>query len=406
MLSGGADGSIKIWDLESCGSPHRSYIFKPIVSVARVREAQRRLGHTSGVSHLDFHPRDPESFISSSFDHSLKVWSVRLASVNVHFEFNARIYSHAASPIAGSTVVACATHHSSVRLVDLRTRSIAQSLPASGGAILDVCWSPRHERVLASGHADGKVRIWDTRRTAGPIGQLDMEDSLGIIHRFEHALSSGLGWDRTRTFRAAAQAHSEAVNALTWTDDGAYIISAGLDGRIRVWNAATGANTLAGFGSGIQNRQPEPVRMFVSPTNLSPPRGTLLFWPNELEILAFDLHEGHTVSRLRVPGAAFAPELSTAHTGRITALAWRGCGGKRRAVGRELGGANAVGGIYTAHADGHIKAWMPRAPDDEEADDSVDGEAEDEDTKKRKRKVLDDAFRSLTGRRITFTDPS
>ena len=406
MLSGGAEGSIRIWDLESCRNPHRPFTFRPLASIARAREGRGRLGHTSGVSHLDFHPRDPECFISSSFDHTLKIWSTVTASVNAHFELSARIYSHATSPVATSVVVACATQHSSVRLVDLRSRSTAQSLPASGGAVLAVSWSSRHERVLASGHVDGKIRIWDTRRTGGPIAQLDMEDSLGIIHRFDHAMSSGIGWNRTPPSRTAARAHSEAVNGLSWTDDGAYIISAGLDRRIRVWNAATGANTLAGFGSTVQNRQQTPVRMLVSPSSLSHARGNLLFWPNELEILVFDLHEGHTVARMRVPGSGFGLESSGAPQGRITAMAWRGAGGRRRAAGRDMGGTNAPGGIYTAHADGHIRAWMPQLPDDEEDSGTSGGEGEDEHAKKRKRNVLDSAFRSLAGRQIRFTDPN
>jgi DNA excision repair protein ERCC-8 len=145
--------------------------------------------------------------------------------------------------------------------------------------------------------------------------------------------------------------------------------------------------------------------MFVAPTSLSLVRGDLLFWPNELEILVFDLHEGHTISRMRVPGLAFGAESSGTPKGRITAMAWRGSGGKRRVLDREMGGSNAPGGIYTAHADGHIRAWMPQFPEDEVDIDGVGGENDDEDAKKRKRKVLDDAFRSLTGRQITFTDP-
>jgi DNA excision repair protein ERCC-8 len=66
-----------------------------------------------------------------------------------------------------------------------------------------------------------------------------------------------------------------------------------------------------------------------------------------------------------------------------------------------MGGGNAPGGIYAAHTDGQIRAFIPTLWDDGEIDDDkVTGEGDD---KKRKRKVLDDAFRSLMGKQITFT---
>lgn len=400
MASGGSDGSIKLWDLESCPNPHRPYIYRPAASVPRVRDAYRREGHTSGITHLDFHPTNRDSLLSSSFDHSLKQWSCRTASVSAHFDLQAKIYSHAASPVSPSPVVACATQHSNVRLVDLRSRSTAQSLSATGGAVLAVSWSPRHERVLASGHADGSVRLWDARRGHGPLGLLNMEDSLGIVHRFNHAMTSGIPWSRGEV-RLSAKAHADSVNGLTWSDDGNYIVSAGLDGRIRVWDAATGANTLAGFGSAVQNRRIVPVRMLVPPSSLTAAGSReLLFWPNEHEVLVLDLHEGYIVRRLRVPGAAAG---AAAPRKRITGMAWRGAGGRGKMLGVEMGGGNAPGGVYTCHADGHIRAWMPRIAGAEEVAEEEEGPGDDDETKKRKRKAVDDAFRSLMGQQVTFT---
>lgn len=404
MASGGSDGSIKIWDLEACPNSHRPYVYRPAASVPRVRDEHRREGHTSGITHLDFHPFNKDTLLSSSFDHSLKQWSCASATATAHFDLQAKIYSHAASPVSPSPVVACATQHSNVRLADLRSRSTAQSLSATAGPVLSVSWSPRRERILASGHADGSVRLWDARRGHAPLGLLNMEDSLGVVHRFNHAMSSGMGWSRGAV-RLSARAHGDAVNGLTWTDDGDYVVSAALDGRIRVWNAATGANTLAGFGSAVQNRRVAPVSMLVPPTSLAPAGSRdLLFWPNEHEILVLDLHEGYLVKRLRVPGAAVSGAApGGAPRKRITGMAWRGAGGRRKLLGVEMGGGNAPGGIYTCHADGLIRAWMPRVPEPDEADEDGEGHGVDDETRKRKRKAVDDAFRSLMGQQVTFT---
>ncbi|KAJ3960477.1 hypothetical protein N0V92_002895 [Colletotrichum tropicale] len=405
LISGGADGSVKLWDLEHAPNPNSSYTFEPIANASR-SVGDNGIAHKNGVTHLDFFPFDSDAFLSSSFDRTLKLWSTERMVVSANFDLNAEIYTHATSPIADHLLVACATQHSSVRLVDLKSGSSVQSLVSQGGAVLSVAWSPRHEHVVATGHFDGKVRLWDIRRASGLIGQLDQEDHLGVVHRFNHAKACGMDWNQMPHFRSAAQAHNEGVNALTWSDDGKYIISAGLDRRIRVWDAATGANTLAAFGSMIQNRQPKTVSMFVTPARLTPIRRDLLFWPNENEILVMDLHEGTLVSRLRVPGpstAAGAQGIGGINVqNRTMDIVWRGHAGYRLQKGPIMGGGSSCGAVYTAHLDGQIRAWMPRLPGPDRDDDTLDPIDKDEEEKGRKRKALDDAFRSLMGKQITF----
>ncbi|KAJ6440449.1 bZIP transcription factor [Purpureocillium lavendulum] len=403
LVSGGAEGAIKVWDLEEGGNPHGMHTYRPVATMARAARDQKGGGHSHGVTHLDFYPFDPDAFLSSSYDKRLKLWSTQRCALSAEFDLNATIYSHATSPVADHLLVACATQHSNVRLVDLKSGSAVQALVAHGGPVLCAAWSPRREHVLASGHADGKVRIWDTRRAGGVVAQLDQEDSLGVVHRYRHAVATGADWDRVPRFRAAAQAHDEAVNGLRWTDDGRYIVSAGLDRRIRVWDAATGANTLASFGSLIQNQHAKTASIVVTPSGLTTGR-ELLFWANDQEILVLDLHDGNVVTRLRSPGAAnpVGPRGGEMGRNRITTIVWRGAGGGGRQMGPVMGGGNALGGIYSAHLDGQIRAWMPQipGPDDVDETDELD---EDEEVKRKKRKAVDDAYRSLMGRNITFT---
>jgi DNA excision repair protein ERCC-8 len=67
-----------------------------------------------------------------------------------------------------------------------------------------------------------------------------------------------------------------------------------------------------------------------------------------------------------------------------------------------MGGTNAAGGIYSGHMDGQIRAWLPRLEGaDDEAEDRRDHDAAGVGAKKRK--ALDDAFRSLMGKQITFS---
>jgi DNA excision repair protein ERCC-8 len=76
---------------------------------------------------------------------------------------------------------------------------------------------------------------------------------------------------------------------------------------------------------------------------------------------------------------------------RTTAIVWR----------------SAVEGVYSAHTDGQIRAWVPRTPSDALADkEDEDGRvvqvADEDERGKRKRQVLDDVFRDLTRQPITF----
>lgn len=273
-----------------------------------------------------------------------------------------------------------------MRLVDLRSGSSSHSLAGHHGGVLSVGWSPTREYVLASGDANGVVRVWDVRKSAGTLGVLDLEDSIGSDSQ------GGSGGTRSRF---DGKAHNGAVNGLTWTDDGQYLITAGHDQRVRVWDAATGANTLASFGPTLKNAHLFHLPLLVSPTATTPPGQNILFYPNETEILMFSMHEGRLQKRLRVPGPVAAGSRVKAAErnvrNRITSLTWGG----------------VVEGMYSGHSDGLIRVWAPRETFEEGEDDWDEVPADEEDGEeqsgeKRKRKVLDDIFRDLTRTKITF----
>lgn len=397
LISGGSDASIKIWDLEQCGNPSKPHTYKPVARVTRSEQT-----HKFGITHLSFYPFDAAAFLSTSYDQTLKVWSTQKSQVSGSFTLGSKVYTHAISPIASHLLVACGTQHPATRLVDLRSGANVQSLAGHHGAVLATSWSPRHEHILATGSVDGTVKIWDIRRAGGVIGMLDQEDSLGLY--YNGLLSS----DGKVRFRTSAKAHAGPVNSLTWTDDGAFIVSAGHDRRIRVWDAATGRNTLASFGPSIKNNQLATATMFTSPVGVTHPGREILFWPNDTEILLLDLHDGHVITRLRGTGPAIAGIRASGGAertvkNRITSIVWRGAGGAGGASnGVVMGGGNMAGAIYSAHLDGQIRAWAPHLQgDDDEAEDEAAGI--DTEEKAKKRKAIDDVFKSLMGQKITFT---
>jgi DNA excision repair protein ERCC-8 len=284
-------------------------------------------------------------------------------------------------------LVACATQHPAVRLVDLRSGASTHSLAGHHGALLSLAWSPTLDHILASGGVDGTVRLWDIRKSSGALGVLDMEDSMGITG------VDGMGKDSRS--RDTGKAHQGAVNGITWTDDGNHIVSAGHDERLRVWDAATGANTLASFGPILKNGHLSNLPLVISPTASTPVGQEIFFYPSERELLVLGLFQGKLIKRLKVPGPNMASVRS--RTGernvknRITGLVFRG----------------QADGLYSAHTDGQIRAWLPRTAEDdsleEEEGHSHKRHVDDDDEQgKRKRQVLDDVFRDLTRQKISF----
>ena len=116
-----------------------------------------------------------------------------------------------------------------------------------------------------------------------------------------------------------------------------------------------------------------------------------MFFPNPKEILGFDLFEGKLLKRLKaLPVSASSRGAGTTKP-RVTALAWR---------------AHNVQ-MFSSHSDGTIRAWLPRPPEEAVLDEEEFKEAQAakgilEVGKKRKRNALDEVFRSLTERPITF----
>jgi DNA excision repair protein ERCC-8 len=341
-----------------------------------------------GITHISFYPFDSLAFLTSGYDHTVKLFSSETLAVSAFFDLESIVYSHAMSTMAPHLLVACASQHPAVRLVDLNSGAYTHSLAGHAGNVLAVAWHPKEEHVLASAATDGVIRLWDIRKSANSLGVLDMDDSIGIVGYDGH----GTGARR----RERGKAHRGAVNGLVWTEDGRHLVSVGHDECMRVWDMISGANTLANFGPALKNATTTSLLPLIAPRHISKSGGsTLIYYPNPKEILSFDLDSGSLQKRLRVPnrGAHLTDRSQSATANarnlknRTTSLAWRPHHSE----------------MYSAHGDGTIRCWQPRTREDVWADDADDDKTgEEAEARKRKREEFDQIVRDLTRKKVTF----
>ncbi|KAL4780707.1 WD40-repeat-containing domain protein [Aspergillus varians] len=393
MVSGGADPSIHLWDLEARAS-ELSYTHEPVASVSKF---SHEAAHTHAITSASIYPFDPtpSTIITTSHDGTLKLSALQSTGITpVHtINLDCTPYSHSLSSHPSSPLlVAVGTSEKSVRLLDLRSGLSTHGLPGHNSAVLSVSWAPHRPHILASASTDNRVILFDIRRAGhnAAIATLDMDDAVGLIP----PRNTPGSYHSRAAFSPHARAHNGAVTGVRWTSDGAYLVTAGQDSRIRVWQVATGANTLVHFGPRVQNTPSshlaERAPLIVPHLSMGAGHETLL-WANfsdsddRGEIFLLGLREGTFIKRLRVPGlmargSQYQGRSNALSAARINSLAWRGNGASGEGIE-----------VFSAHGDGTLRAWVSR-----ESEEVLTAAEETEHAdRKRKRDVLEDIYQGF-----------
>ena len=251
LLSGGADGSIALCDLDAGVGA--------IEAMAASHAEPAR--HTLSVCSLEWYPEDSGAFLSSSLDGRVLVWDTNVFAVAGEFQLGKRIH-HASTraPRMGSGVIACALSDATIRLCDTLTMDSCHVLHGHKDAVMCVAWSPNNLNQLASCSRDGSLKVFDVRK-GGSQGELLSFDwhqdhtataatmfggkaaAVGISNlSWKQELGSGpplLQMDRAKEL--AAKAHVGAIMSIKYTPCGNFLVSSGNDRKVRLWAADTGA---------------------------------------------------------------------------------------------------------------------------------------------------------------------
>lgn len=333
LLSGASDASLAVYDIQRATDYEGGGLIakhKPILVV----DKQHQNGHKYAISTAIWYPIDTGLFVTGSYDHHVNVWDTNTTQVVMDFKMPGKVYRTAMSSLATShMLIATATEDVQVRLCDMASGAFSHTLSGHRDGIMAVEWSTSSEWVLVTGGCDGAIRFWDIRR-AGCFSVLDQSHSqLGrrppLLERSTTKVSisksSSLGQTSSAKARAPqrkvasgsgskhsgssrilrhakgsakqrlhpgllssqdrATAHYGAVMGLKATEDGMYLLSAGSDSRLRLWDIQSGCNTLVHFEI-VRLQSSKAIQLAVTQDS------ALVFVPCMMSVKAFDVWTG------------------------------------------------------------------------------------------------------------------
>jgi WD40 repeat protein len=239
LASGGADGSVRLWTLES----------------GRDAKPRARLrGHEGEVNSVSWSP-DGRRLASGSADATIRLWTLDSESGSeqqtVLKGHDGGVNSISWSP--DGSRLASGGADGSVRLWSGDSESGAEPLAVlegHEGGVNSIGWSP-DGKLLASGGADGTVRLWSGESEGG-------SEPLAVLQGHEAGVSS-ISWGPEGTVLASGSADASvrlwsresasdaeplallkgglgAVSCVGWSPDGKQLASGGADGTVQLWS--------------------------------------------------------------------------------------------------------------------------------------------------------------------------
>ena len=128
-------------------------------------------GHAHYIMNLVFNPQDPSSFLSSSIDGSVKLWSAGSSSPKFSLQAHEQGVNYVDFyPGADKPYLVTASDDKTVKVWDYRSKSCVHVLEGHASKVSFAVFHPNLP-IIISGSEDGTVKIWN-------LGDYHAESSL------------------------------------------------------------------------------------------------------------------------------------------------------------------------------------------------------------------------------------
>jgi WD40 repeat protein len=241
-LSGAAEGTLRLWDLQTGQS---------------LRTLEGHVGSVTAVAVLP----DGLRALSASRDRTLRLWDLQTGQTLCTLEGHTD-WVLAVSVLPDGWHALSAADDGTLRLWDLQTGQAMRRLEGHVGGINAVAVLPDGRQALSAA-SDGTLRLWDLqtgqalRRLEGHAHRVN---AVAVLPDSRYALSASDDrtlrvWD-LQTGRAlrTLMGHAGLVTAVAVLPDGRQALSAASDGTLRLWDLQTGQalRTLEGHADWVR----------------------------------------------------------------------------------------------------------------------------------------------------------
>ncbi|XP_046396845.1 DNA excision repair protein ERCC-8-like isoform X2 [Ischnura elegans] len=275
LLSGSDDGTISVHDLLYYSGSCR-YSAKSSLKSAKVLHLIER-SHGE-LQCLQWYPFDSRLFVSTGLDRKVKLWDSNTMALTFETKLNGMIFHHEVSKVPSQNYLVAATQDKNVILLDLKSGSKSHELSGHSSHVLTCHWSPREEALLATSSSDGQILLWDIRSAKGCLKSLDQHNGKGGAGKF-----------------SPSTAHDGGVNGLRFTGNGFFLVSFGVDSKLRVWDVVNGTNLMVNFGTTRNNSEFQVIQMDVTSFDNE---HDLVFVPCGSSVIAYEIMTGVKVKEL------------------------------------------------------------------------------------------------------------
>ena len=270
--------------------------------------------HTASVRSVAFGP-DGSTLAGGNTDNTIRLWDMRTRTLRKTLTGHTGGVSNVAFSADGKTLASASTD-STLRLWNVETGTLRKTLTGHTDRVLSV-WFSADGSILASASEDNTIRLWDTQ-SGGLHKTLPLvhpEEILEMAFSPDGKILATQCWDspiflwdvQTGERRKTLPGESrDVVNSMAFSADGKILASAMENGIIRLWNIQTGelSRILIGHTYDVFCVAFSPDgKMLASGSD----DGTLRLW----DVETGELRSVHTGYTSEVSNVAFSPDGKT-----------------------------------------------------------------------------------------------